>query len=465
MNYQCAFVYVFKTPGKFYLYDVNTNAIIKITEGIYKFYKKLDESLTIKDENMLKRLADQGYLKPNKISAISHPVIPVLNDYLDRKVATITLQVTQQCNLRCKYCAYSGLYETRNHSAKKMSIEIAKRGVDFLISHSLDLDSINIGFYGGEPLICFQLIKDIVDYAEQQAFGKNITYNITTNGTLFNDDNLNFLQDKSFHLMISIDGPAEIHDKNRVFASSGSGTFSTIMENISYIKKHYPKLYSNITFNAVIDPTTDRACASNFFVNSYELHGATISASIISQVGIKSKIEIDEKFYINDDEEYFYGLLKAIGRLQNSTISKITEARINQMLSVMKEMRVRSMEIPCITHPSGPCIPGARKLLMDVDGYFYPCESVPESEALKIGSVFDGFSIEAIKMLLNIGKLTEEQCKKCWGIRLCTQCCLQAASRDGLSRNKRLAECKTVLKSHENCLLDLCVLRENGLIL
>ncbi|WP_291447670.1 Cys-rich peptide radical SAM maturase CcpM [Desulfovibrio sp.] len=462
-KYHEAFVYPFATNLGHYLYDVNTNAILKTTSNIYNFYKINDEKiLQGKDINILEKMTSEGFLKPNKIQNIEHPVTSILSSYMNRKVQTITLQLTQQCNLRCKYCAYSGNYNTRVHGTKKMSLELAKNAIDFLVKHSLDLDEINIGFYGGEPLLCFNEIKQLVLYAQNRAEGKNISYNITTNGTLFNDENIKFMQENSFMVTISLDGPEEIHDRNRVFASNGKGTYSTIISNIKYIKENYPNFYSQLTFNAVIDPTTDRVCSSNFFINCKEIEGAPLSASIISPIGLKNKIKINEQFFINEDVEDFKLMLNKIGRLSSEKVSKISEARFNQMLATINLMRLRSRDLPEVIHPSGPCIPGARKLMIDVEGSFYPCESVPEVSALRIGNISEGFDLQAISALLNVGKLTEERCKNCWGIRLCTQCCLPAANENGLSKELRLFECNNVLRSHEQSFKDFCTLKEYG---
>lgn len=462
-NFENAFVHPFATAKNYYLYDVNTNSIVQVSKNIFLFYKQ-NGNIALQHEEIafLQALCERGLLKENKIRFIEHPVTKILESYLERKVSTVTLQLTQQCNLRCKYCAYSGKYDTRTHSSKKMSIDVAKRSISFLIEHSIDVDPINIGFYGGEPLLYFDMIKELVDFSKEIGEGKNITYSITTNGTLFNDENITFMEKNNFFVMVSLDGPEEIHDKNRVFAANGKGTYSTIMKNIKYIKEKYPQFYSQISFNAVIDPTVDRSCASQFFMSCKELEGAVISASIISPTGLKNKLEIDEKFYLAEDIEYFKVLLNKLGRVADNNISKLTKNRFEEMLAIMHIGRPHTVELPEITHPSGPCIPGARKLLIDTEGFFYPCESVPETPALQIGHLDNGFDIEKIKKLLNIGKLTEKTCRKCWGIRLCSQCCLTAATSNGLSKEQRLSECQTLLQTYESDFKDICTLRDYG---
>jgi organic radical activating enzyme len=100
------------------------------------------------------------------------------------------LQVTQQCNLRCQYCAYSGAYYNRTHNSARMSFETAKRAIDFLLARSHESDHVHVGFYGGEPLLEFDLIKRCVDYVKKSVEGRSITFGITTNATLLNDEKI-----------------------------------------------------------------------------------------------------------------------------------------------------------------------------------------------------------------------------------------------------------------------------------
>ena len=84
--------------------------------------------------------------------------------------------MTQQCNLRCEYCAYSGIYDNRTHSNKRMSFETAKKSIDFFLDHSRDSESIAFGFYGGEPLLEASLIEKCIDYINKNVEGKEVNY-------------------------------------------------------------------------------------------------------------------------------------------------------------------------------------------------------------------------------------------------------------------------------------------------
>lgn len=140
-----------------------------------------------------------------------------------------------------------------------MSLDTAKKSIDFLSNHSIDAKEIGIGFYGGEPLIEFELIKEIVAYAKEVFTGKPILFSMTTNGSLLNEEIIKFLKENGFNLMISLDGPKEVNDQNRIFPD-GSGTFDVVMNNIKLIAKLYPTYANELSISMVMDPRKDFDC-------------------------------------------------------------------------------------------------------------------------------------------------------------------------------------------------------------
>lgn len=172
------FIHLFCCSTGYYLYDVNTDAILKVTEETYSLLK--DEN---GDNTQIEKLKKSGYLKSTHVEHTEHPMTPFLESFYKSKIRALILQVTQNCNLRCDYCVYSGKYNTRVHSSKRMSFEMARQGIDFLLEHSYERKDIELGFYGGEPLLEFELIKKCVEYIEQKAPDRKIKYSMTTNAT------------------------------------------------------------------------------------------------------------------------------------------------------------------------------------------------------------------------------------------------------------------------------------------
>lgn len=138
-----------------------------------------------------------------------------------------------------------------------------------MLKRSRDAKLVSIGFYGGEPLLEFELIKQIVEYAERVFVGKYLKFTMTTNCSLINDEITDFLYLHSFNILISLDGPKNLHDSKRIFAVNGCGTFDVIMEKLKLIKCKYPDYYKkNITFNTVVDPSNEFDCINQIYISN-----------------------------------------------------------------------------------------------------------------------------------------------------------------------------------------------------
>lgn len=460
------FIHLFKTHDNYYIYDVNTNMILSIQKDTYKYLIENKDKLYTSDISINKEvqiLLSKGFLSNKHASKIEHPTSELLEYYLNNRLNTITLQVTQQCNLRCSYCAYSGTYENRIHNDKSMNIDVARKGIDILVNNSSESPKISVGFYGGEPLLRADFIKECVHYAKKQSEGKEVTFHMTTNGTLLSENIIDFLVENNFSLLISLDGPEEMHDKNRVFAANGKGTFKSIVNNIERFNKKYPEYAKKkISFNAVLDGCTDIKCMSGFLNDFDAIKDLRWNASLVTSQYSKQKIDIQESYRIQSKYERFKYLLYMIGRLPQKDVLRIFDrefARLSDSMYSRSLTRSLSEKI----HHGGPCIPGVRKLFMDVNGTFYPCERVSElSDVMKIGSINEGFNLEKIKRILNIGKLTEESCKDCWAFRFCYLCATYADEGTELSKEKKLANCNSVRFNAEEELKNYCTLTEFG---
>ena len=184
-------------------------------------------------------------MKRTRVEEVKHFATDFLESYLENRMNQLVLQVTQKCNLRCSYCVYSGDYKNRNHSQKEMSWETAKEAVDYLYGHSMSSEDIYISFYGGEPLLMFRLIKEVVEYVKREYCQRTVHFNLTTNGTLFTPEIVQYFIKNNIQIMFSLDGPKEVHDKNRIFAGSNRGSFEKLRDSMKMIysmdRKYYKK--------------------------------------------------------------------------------------------------------------------------------------------------------------------------------------------------------------------------------
>lgn len=435
---------LFRTLQNEYVYDRASNDIHELSKGV--------DDLSDEDKNPIKSIIDK----------IEHPETRLLKYKYERKLSVITLQITQQCNLRCEYCVYSGKYQNRSHSSGVMDDAVARQSIDFLALHSIDSSHVHIGFYGGEPLLRFEFIKDQIEYALKRLQGKHITFGLTTNGTLLNKDIIEYFAKKNVLLRISLDGDKVSHDKNRKFANSDRGSFDIIINKLEEIFEYYPEYFKTINFNVVIDPESPFKKTALFFKNNSLINNAFITAGLISNQYVVEETRSSEIF----KEEYGYELFKyflyKLNVLKKEDVSNLFEGYFRGI----KRIEDREItELESTAHHGGPCVPGVQKLFVGIDGTLYPCERVnEESEVMKIGTVFDGFMIEKALAILNIGEVTKEECKQCWAFRFCTICAASADDTIKFSRQKKLKACKAVKQSTLVFLKNYCMLKEFGYI-
>ncbi len=457
------FIHLLKTRGGYYLYDVNKNVIISIGKDVYDFLDKTPNKNSQQGIfEAVEKMKSKGYLSSKRVSEIIHPMDEVLMYYLNNKMKMIILQVTRQCNLRCEYCVYSGNYENRSHSSERMSSEIAKKGIDFLIDHSRDSRNVAIAFYGGEPLLEFELIRECVEYAEEKFEGKKVLFTFTTNGTLLYDNVLEYVRQHNFHIVISLDGPGEVHNKNRKFASDCRGSFDKVMKNLENIRDKYPDIFSKLSLHAVVDRRNDFGCINNFFSNDKVVKDTKFTLSFVSEYYLKKAISTSHDFHKKIIYEYFKLFLSKLGRLDEKYVSKLALPYYLEMEKRYKQL-VPVKELNDKMHHGGPCIPGAQRLFINVEGELFPCERVNEtSKLMRIGDLVNGFDMEKVRNILNIGSITEGNCKECWAIRFCGLCAAAADDSTELSDTKKLSHCKNVKNTIDSIFKDICALKEKG---
>lgn len=173
----------------------------------------------------------------------------------------VTLSLTHRCNLACRYC-YAG-----NSQKPDMPLATAKQCIDVALARIQPGESLDLGLFGGEPLLRFDLIKEIVEYVHCRALQTSapVRIGITTNGTLVSPEILDYFADQGINLCFSIDGPREIHDRNRLHRNGG-GSFAEVIHNLELALKRLQK----VEVNAVIGPDTlaNASDSLDFFIQS-----------------------------------------------------------------------------------------------------------------------------------------------------------------------------------------------------
>lgn len=425
----------FKTPRNYYVYDRTSNKILLITKEDYDVLNEKNVSI-----EFLQKFQSKGFLLENKMETVEHPETERIENILQNRMEYLLLQVTQRCNLRCHYCVYGGGYENRMHSELDMDFGLAQKAIDYYILHSSQEEELVLGFYGGEPLLKMDLIRDCVNYIKKSVPDRRVRFTLTTNGTLLNLEKAHFFYNNNFSIVISLDGSREDHDKNRVFKDSGKGTFDVIMKNLKEIHERLPEFMGNVSFNTVLNYNCDFSCVKDYYNTNEFVRDAQYVLNLVEENGAIAIGNFSEKFLIEYRYEQFLLFMYMLGKIEKEQLLK---SQLDNMLfyrdfyTLLKDSDLLGKK----GHHNGPCVPGGRRLFVTVDGSFYPCEKVPEEPVMKIGDISNGIDIDACKKLLNIGKVSEEACKKCWALRICDQCASRCVENGTLSRGKKLCQC------------------------
>ena len=460
------FIKKFKIGSHCYIYDVNSNALFRVDEPVYVLVDGNQRQRDMDEEarRHIDSMKEKGYFSGHRpgityFHAMSRNQFSnELREILDHKLQKITLVVTENCNLRCRYCAYSGKYlYNRKHSSRNMASDTMKRAVDFYLTHSGANAEKNISFYGGEPLLNFGLIKDCIDYVEAR-YPHSAHFNMTINGTLLNEERMKYLAEKNFSLLVSIDGPREIHDRYRVFRN-GRGSFACVFRNLRTFKSRYPDYYmKKVRFNMVLAPPFDFE-ALNDFISDSEIKPAGINFSNVD----RHFTTFFDQFCPEDKRSFKQG---KIDNLDSFTAKLARGEELNEVEKNMFKTRFfyihkREMKKLPERYPShGQCMIGTRSLLINTDGSFNFCTRI--DDVYNLGDIYAGFDYQSIeKLYFDLDRFLGERCYGCWAIRFCLKC-LKDLNKNGelsdevfeeLCRKKRraiLEEIKDYIRIRES---------------
>jgi uncharacterized protein len=262
-------VHKFQTKKNKYIYDVNSNRAFRVSDVLHDIIdhfpeKDLKELIREKPQyrtreikqaykELIENHVKRGVFSSTRPRGMAYPGHPSIDSFHETcPHDQIILNVTERCNMRCRYCAYSGHYRgQRTHSDRDMPFKIASKAIEHFVPNMSE--NACLSFYGGEPLLKMDLIREIIDHAESLT-DRKIKYSMTTNGTLLSPEIARYLKEKDFTLMVSLDGPREVHDRYRVY-KTGKGSFDKIMKNLRHFKSLDEDYYrKKVIFSVVSAP-------------------------------------------------------------------------------------------------------------------------------------------------------------------------------------------------------------------
>jgi uncharacterized protein len=317
-------------------------------------------------------------------------------------ISFASLNVSHDCNLNCRYCYGGG--GTYAGERCHMSKEVGELAVDRLFEWCEDSKLLGVNFFGGEPLLNMKLIKHLVAYATERAHSedKNVRFTMTSNGTLFTDEIIDFLNRNNVGVLVSMDGPKQVQDVNRPF-KNGTGSFDVIASRIQKLLASRPHLTARATLT--------RDCMSlNTLVDGLRDVGFTYVHIEPVTPYENCSFALSEADFETLKKEY-----DQLGRIFLENVLNGTPFGFSNILRTLSAIYKSSVRhYPC----------GAGKNLMAVDphGALYICHRFIGMEEFSMGTLYDpDFSIQ--KKILQAHVDARTSCKDCWAKHLCAGSC------------------------------------------
>lgn len=330
------------------------------------------------------------------------------------RINMFTVEITQQCNLRCTYCCYSGKYQNRRaHNPKEISCDVLNDTVDFIGKHSdKSADEISVCFYGGEALLAKSKIQYLIDRLNG-LFGTKICYSLSTNGLALTESIIDWIcSQNKFLVNVTIDGDEAMHDAHRITVNK-QGSYKTIINNLSLFKSKYPQQYNDrIRFLSTVYSISDINQLSDIWndIDVLKGHSPVHIGRIIPNFSDSRRIY---DTYETKDKFYSAAFLDV-----KSRVGSVNANCFNKLISIA-ERRTYALQPSELTIKT--CFQDLFSCFINVDGELYACEKF--CDELSIGNVHYGFDKKRMNRMLDaFTERKNKYCQSCWAQRLCRMC-------------------------------------------
>lgn len=412
-------IHKFKQNGYNFLLDVNSGSIHVIDDIAYDVldvYNKVSKEEAIKTLeanhskedlitawNELVELEEEGLL-------FTEDIFPDSQTFLSRKpvVKAMCLHMAHDCNLKCKYC-FAGQGDF-NGPKGLMSLEVGQKSIDYLIANSGSRRNLEIDFFGGEPLLNFEVVKQLVEYGNEKAAekGKNFRFTITTNGVLLDDEKIEYINKTMHNVVLSLDGRKDINDNMRPTLND-KGSYDVIL----------PK------YQKLVEGRTDKFY---YIRGTFTRHNMDFGKDVMHFRDLGFKLTSMEPVVDAAMNEY---------ALRDEDIQKVNAEYERFALEYLKakkedpEFKFFHFMIdlgggPCAIKRISGCGAGLEYLAITPDGDIYPCHQFVGNEEFRLGSLFDekiSFPKDIIENFHGCNVETKEDCQSCWAKFYCSGGC------------------------------------------
>ena len=458
-------IHQYKNNGYYIILDVNSGSVhsadallydaVEILSGIVPDMEK-PASLT-KEQRQAVRTALAGRYEAAEIKEVLEEIQALIDaeelftadvyknyvmDFKKRQtvVKALCLHIAHDCNLACKYCfAEEGEYHGRR---ALMSFEVGKKALDFLIANSGNRVNLEVDFFGGEPLMNWDVVKQLVESgrSREKECNKKFRFTITTNGVLLNDEIMDFCNREMSNVVLSLDGRKEVNDRMRPFRN-GSGSYDLIVPKFQKFAE------SRGTKDYFVRGTFTR---NNLDFSKDVLHFADLGFKKLSI----EPVVADPKEPYSIREEDLPQIMEEYDRLAKEFIKREKEGRGFQFFHFMIDLN----QGPCVAKRLSGCGSGTEYLAVTPWGDFYPCHQFVGMEDFLLGNVDEGITNTKVRdefKLCNV--YAREKCRDCFARFYCSGGCaanaynfsgdITGAYEIGCAMQKKRIECAIMIRA------------------
>ena len=455
-------IHQYKSNGYNIVMDVNSGSVHVVDDIVYDMIPLVEPLVTegIKDADTIKaavlNLANIPYpqeeiteavdevLELEKAGQLFAPDIyeNYIFDFKKRQtvVKALCLHIAHDCNLACRYC-FAGEGEYKGDRAL-MSLEVAKKSLDFLVANSGLRRNLEVDFFGGEPLMNWDVVKKTVEYGRslEEKYDKKFRFTLTTNGVLLNDEIMEFANREMANVVLSIDGRKEVHDYMRP-TRNGKGSYDVILSKFQeFAKKRAGKSYyvrGTYTHN-------------NLDFSQDVLHMADLG---FDQISVEPVVSLPDEPYAIKEEDIPV-LLEQYDILAKEMIKRHKEGRGFNFFHFMIDLEGG----PCVAKRLSGCGSGTEYMAVTPWGDLYPCHQFVGEDDFCIGNVFDGIKNQDIVNEFKLCNVyAKDKCKDCFARFYCSGGCaansykfhgnILDAYDIGCELQKKRIECAIMLKA------------------
>ncbi|MEG1631548.1 MAG: thioether cross-link-forming SCIFF peptide maturase [Hydrogenoanaerobacterium sp.] len=441
-------IHKFTQNGYYIVLDVNSGAVHVVDKLFYTILDFVSEPLPLQcpkeavnsllheytEAEITKAYSEILELKSAEQLFTSDSYEQFANLCVDAPIKSICLNVAHDCNLRCDYC-FAGTGEYGGGGRKLMPLEIGKKAIDFLIEQSVGRKNLEMDFFGGEPLMNFEMVKETVNYARsiEKQYGKNFRFTITTNGMLLTDDKIDFINKEMSNVVLSVDGRREVNDRIRSCVN-GDGCYDIIMPKFKRLveKRGQEQYYIRGTFTKY-----------NLDFGNDVMHFADEG---FEQISVEPVVAPADKPYAltMDDLPTIFAEYERLAKL---IIERKKAGKGFNFFHFMLDLN----QGPCAIKRLRGCGCGNEYVAITPEGDIYPCHQFVGQKDWKMGSLLDGsLNMDMKERFAKTNVYAKEACRSCWAKFYCSGgCSANSAQYEGSLLTPHPFSCETEKKRLE----------------